>query len=322
MNFKEIEKEIDLRRRSREEIRSRVTDFCRDEFGINDFFKIVDKYFCNNTERFKICLARQVPTPNVEHISLRCSVADWGFEPIFISLTRDSYSQNGEDAYKNSLINSPRMFVGRKGNLVVQSKRLIKDCFLNNTIFSEIELECGDSLPDVHWGWMKEVFAEKTPQKIEIGGFFSEVLFNAKKNLPKHVFAKANKREVRIPYSDKDCNEDLRPPADWYYFFYLLLFLEGQFGLASTIDEDPKIIGWFEKNNQLIENICGVRPLILNTPLKVQVGNFLSKLNEIPRKALGGNGYLDSISKPNQPVADLSFFQLMKHYQKEIIALA
>ncbi|MFA5961306.1 MAG: hypothetical protein WC848_01315 [Parcubacteria group bacterium] len=319
MKRKQIEKEVAARTNRRDQIRSSVNAYCAEEFGIKDFFAIADKHLPEQMGGFQVCLVRQVPTPNVEHLATYLSAKAWGLEPVYMSLTRDSFPQQAaENQYKKSLVNSPRMFHGRKG-ISVQHERLVQDSVLQNIILADLRTKCGRKLPEVHWELMEKAI-HNPPQKLELAGFFQELLMSSSKNLPRCVFVRQGRREKIFYGCDLSEANDPRPPADWYYFFYLLLFVSGSRGLASTVDEDPEVIAWFRESNQKIKNICGFLPLILDTPLKVEADGFCSKLNEIPRKALGGNGFLRSLPTPSQTTIDGCFFDLMKHYEKELIA--
>ncbi|MFZ2188067.1 MAG: hypothetical protein WAV73_00700 [Candidatus Moraniibacteriota bacterium] len=319
MKREQIKKEVATRRNAQGEIRSSINAFCAKEFGIEDFFAIADKHFPEQLDEFQVCLVRQVPTPNVEHLATYLSAKAWGLEPVYMSLTRDSFPQQAtENQYKKSLVNSPRMFRGRKG-ISVQHERLVQDSVLQNIILSDLGTKCGRKLPEVHWELMGKAIPNP-PQKLELAGFFQELLMSSSKNLPRCVFVRQGRREKMFYGCNFSEANDPRPPADWYYFFYLLLFVSGSRGLASTVDEDPEVLAWFKEGNQKIENICGFLPLILDTPLKVEVDGFCSKLNEIPRKALGGNGFLKSLPAPPQATVDGCFFGLMKHYEEGLIA--
>jgi hypothetical protein len=319
MKRDQVEREAATRRCAQVEIRSSINAFCAKEFGIKDFFVIADKYFPEQMDGFQICLVRQIPTPNVEHLATYLSAKAWGLEPVYMSLTRDSFPQQAaENPYKKSLVNSPRMFHGRNG-ISVQFERISQEGALQNIIFSDLGTKCGRKLPEVHWELM-EMAIPNPPQKLELSSFFQELLLSSSKNLPHSVFVRQGRREKMSSYYGYSEANDPRPPAAWYYFFYLLLFVSGYRGLASTVDEDPEVVEWFRESNQKIKDICGFLPLILDTPLKVEVDGFCSKLNEIPRKALGGNGFFKSLSAPSQATIDGCFFGLMNHYEKELIA--
>lgn len=321
MKIAGLKREIAERENARGEISRKVNGYCEKKFGIENFFSIADKHFERQTSKFQVCLSRQVPTPNIEHLALYLSAKEWGIEPLFLSLIRDTFPQNSTNEYKKSLVLMPLLVMARNGNLAINCKRISPEKNLQGAIFSELKSNCGKSLPDFHWEMMKKALPEISVEKDDLSGFFSELFLNAKKNLPEFVFEKFGRYEKkrRLSFGESFSEtENVRPPADWYYFFYLLLFLDGSRGLASTVDEDPEVILWFEENNKKIQDICGFAPLILSTPLKVNVGVFHSKLNEVPQKALGGNGFMRALPRPTED--DVRFFDIMKHYEEELIA--
>lgn len=319
MKLFQVKNEIEQRRKNAKKIRSKINEFCNEKYGIENFFAIADKHLgCE--DNFQICLARQIPTPNIEHIALYLASREWGMKPLFLSLIRDSYPQNEKNGYKKSLVNSPMIFRGRNGKIVAQNIKFSKEKALQNAILSEIKNVNGISLPEMHWSLMKQAITHDLPVKKDMSDFFSEVLSCAKKNLPRKIFVKNGKHEQKIDFCNYKLDE-ARPPADWYYIFHLLLFLEGRYGLASTVDENQEVINWFRINNQKIKDICGFYPLILDIPLKVNADGFCSSLNEIPKKSLSGNGFMSSISLSKQS-SEMCFFEIMKHYETELIVRA
>jgi hypothetical protein len=320
MRKQELSLEVIRRRSARESIRNAVNAYCEKKFGIRDFFAIADKHFMKQTDDFQICLSRQVPTPNIEHLALYLAAREWGIVPTFLSLIRDTFPQKGINEYKKSLISVPLVKKARNGGFAVNCQRVSGEKVLQGMIFSELRSFCGKRLPDFHWDMLEKAIPEGEIEKKDLSSFFSELFFEAKRCLPEFVFVRRGRYEKRFERSNCSITDDIRPPADWYYFFYLMIFLDGFRGLASTVDEDLKVVRWFEENNQKIKDICGFAPLILDTPLKVRMGEFHSKLNEIPQKALvGGSEFLGSLSRPIS--TDKScFFEIMKHYEKELIA--
>lgn len=323
----EIKDAIQLRQESKEMIREKINEYCFKMYGIENLFSIIDTIFPKN-EGLDICLARQIPTPNIEHLSLKLSVRylsqSQGIQaqPLFMSFHRDAYP-NVQNSYKKSLVNIPILFRSKKGTLITQGQKISKGD-IQGMILSEIDSIFNKKLPEYHWELMEKAFYEdaKLLHKTDVTIFFQSVLNACTKNLPEKMYLRKGVKEelvetkelIRQGLNIKDL--DLRPPATWYYFFYLCLFLDGHKALASTLDEDPNVLAWFDTNNVQMEQICGFQPFILDTPLRVNTGELVSKLEEVPKKALGGNGFLKSLGPLE---SNLDFFRIMNHYQKELI---
>ncbi len=91
--------------------------------------------------------------------------------------------------------------------------------------------------------------------------------------------------KIFIKLNQDDCY--LKPPAEWYYHIYLLLFVQWDRVLSSTVDTDPQVIRWFEENIEKIEKNIWYWPLFIDTPEKVAIDcsnwqKYTSKLNEEP----------------------------------------
>jgi hypothetical protein len=333
MNTKKLLEEIRVRELNRDAIRKSINDFCFKEYGVCDFFAIADKYLQENTGSnvFKICLARQVPCQNIEHLAinrLASFLTENGIETMALPMAfaRDSYTSSNE--YKTSLAKIPHLFRSRKGGLVVKRENILASHQRENVdgkILDRLETENGISLVDFHYSLRKSIFGE-SDCFVDFSSFVKEIarqsVESGSLNMPEYVFIRSGIKEKKVRASEADFSngQDPRPPADWYYFLYLMLFLDGSCALASTIDEDPRVISWFTANIARIEEICGFKPLFVDTPLKVSVDEFSSKLNEFPKWVSEDLDWESKISLSE--MSDHKLYHVVEHIEKQLIALA
>ncbi len=315
------------------QIRKRIDAFCADTYGIERFSEIVEKHFPVQDKKLQVCLARQIPTANIEHLAVKAAVdclQESGVDAttVFLSFVRDGFASN---CYKMSLVKLPFIFRSRKGKIVVEGQKILdkqqRYC-IEGRIFAYMRTIDGNSLVEHHKQMLCDALKIKseTLHFLDASDFFTEILCKAKKNGPMFVYKKRGEKEVKAPFRGHvEADKVMRPPADWYYLFYLFIFADGRRALASTVDEDPRVVQWFEKSVAQIKDICGFVPLLLSTPLKVsvQVGvnggakTHHSKLNEIPKKALSNNGWMHAIPSPD--LAD-TFYNIVRHYEEQFIA--
>ncbi len=174
MKLGQLKNEIEKRRYAQGHIKERINAYCKKNFGIENFFLIANKHFPKQ-DSFQICLARQVPMPNIEHLSLYLAANEWGISPMFLSLVRDTFPQRGINNYKKSIISIPLLKKGRKGGLIVNCKRVSDQKNLQGAIFSELKSHCGKTLPEFHWEMMKKAIPEEEIEKKDLSNFFSEL---------------------------------------------------------------------------------------------------------------------------------------------------
>ena len=299
-----------------EKIRNSINDYCSEKYGIENFFSIVDE-FLPESDKTQVCLARQVPTANIEHIALKLAADYLNLEALFLSFSRDSYPQSLNE-YKKSLVKPIYLFKSRQGRITPQGSKLASGN-VQGLILSEIKTSKGSRIVDFHQELIESVFYKPgtSPRQEEMSVFFSKILTSCSKNLPEKVFVKNGEREILTDIRDVDDLSLVRPPASWYYLFYLFIFVDGKRVLADSYScDDGKIKSCFIDNIELIKKISGFEPLIFEVPNFIEVDGYRSNLTEIPKKSLEGNGFLNKINKPEQ---DKSFKLTMEHFAQELI---
>lgn len=317
----QLKLEIREREARREDIRKAINRFCKEKYGIEDFFVLADSFF-DSIDGFAVCLARQVSTINVEHTACHL-LSEWLSSAIGrkvvtlpLSLIQDSYVSS--NPYKVSLVKLPWLARGRKsGQLVVNNERIAYGEHERWTLGS-IKTISGKELPQHHLALREEAFGPNVV--VELSPFFQQLLeesLNSSKG-PAEAYQTVSGRVTRV--RAKAGMENLRPPADWIYLFHLMLFLDGKRALLSTVGDNDEVGGWFARAIRAIEEIAGLPPLIIDTPVKVQVENHKSNLLEYPTGILK-DGWQKGINMP--PIdPSLSVFHTTENLERQVIALA
>ncbi len=322
-SVRELKVEIQEREAQRQSIRNDVNQFCREIYGIQDFFGLADSFFPQD-ESFVLGLARQVPTANVEHVACHL-LAQWlaeamGVEVVTLplSLVKDRYV--GSNSYKKSLVKLPWLRRGRKsGQLVVNHENVVfGGNITERCALGELTTTSGERLPSYHLGLRERVLGPNVV--VELSPFFQQLLMESLRSGrgPRTAYQNIDGRErVVSPKSDM---ENLRPPAEWVYLFHLMLFLDGRRALLSTVGDNDEVSGWFVEAIQTIQEVAGVPPLIVNTPVAVEVGGYKSNLLEYVGCVLE-DGWQKRVVMP-QVDPCLSVFQVVESLERQIIELA
>ncbi len=319
-----LKREIEARKEKKDEIKKAVNNYCEENYGIEGFFEVVDKIFSPSENEFEVCLARQVPTINIEHIGFNL-LAQWLSQTTNIkvverplSFVSDQYTH--KNGYKKSLVRLQWLCRGRKGPFVryesitkPKAGQTLSDLRVRNN---------GQTIPEFHGELRRKVFGENNT--LDLSLFFETLvkrcLESGSKNSPKHVYLLEKGYGLRVlssQISKQEIDElNIRPPADWYYFFYQLLFVDGSRGLVSTIDDDPIVGSWFQKARLQIKDICNFIPLIIPAPKKVEKSE---ELLECP-VAVFEKDWKNNIRLP--PVkSSFPVFQAMEGFEKQAIDL-
>ena len=333
MNKNQLMEEVEVRFKNRGVIRERINEYCFVAYGIDNFFSIADKYLHQDFggKLLNICLARQVPCQNIEHLAiakLASFLSENGLsaKAVPMAFARDSFTSNNE--YKASLIKIPYLFRGRKGGLIVKKESILARLHresIDGKILDQLKTEDGLGLPDFHYALRKNIFGDNDCF-VDFSSFVKEVAFQSVEsrsvNMPGYVFIRSGMKERKVHPFDADFSngQDPRPPADWFYFLYLMMFLDGGSALASTVDEDPRVIAWFSDNMKKIKEICGFSPLLIDTPLKVRVEDLSSKLIEFPMWVDNDRSWSQQIVLSEMVNHDL--YYVVEHIEKQLIALS
>lgn len=317
MTAETLKKEVAKRGRKREEIRRAVDNVAEKYRGIPNFSATAESFFPGNGE-LEICVARQIPTANIEcaaHFLLAKELSEKmeiEVSPLYFSFTRDRYSSINK--YKKSLIKFPILKKGRKGRFV-RVETLAKG-IEDGEIFSSIETKENQLLVDFHSTLHANCF--RGSRVYDFSRFFEAILLGAigTEKAPSKIYYKAGKKEATIPPNNNFNAGGLRPPADWYYLPYLLLFLSGKRALYSTVGDDQTVSLWFKEANKICEEEIGFSPLIFDAPEKAEAEGCKSTLYEHPL-LLRENGWEEKVS--GNCTTDI--FNMLRHIEEQIISL-
>ena len=326
MTKDQLAAEVEWRSKHVKGLRSEIDSYAERNFGINEFSSKADG-FLGHKGGLSICLARQVPTTNIEQAALEvvCSAldAELGF-PVrahSLSFVRDSYS--GKNEYKKSLICQP--ILGRRkrgervGELFIQNKNLIPKGAgnLEGHIFSEILTSCNRKLPDFHKDERRQAFGNFC--QTDLSAFLEECLRESlaagkcQRRIPEHVYAEHGGKTCKIQPSMVN-GYRIRPPAEWFYHVYFLLLVDGRRALASTINDCEMISRIIGNSIRDIKREIGVEPLIIDTPDSVEVDGFRSDLIEINPNVFSV-GWREQVDVPGTD----NIFSLFAEVEKGII---
>lgn len=308
-----------MRRRERAgEIREKINTYCRNVFGIKDFFFLVDSYFnsCPGyREKLMVCLARQVPCPSIEHLATQVFV-EWlgraeisaSFVPL--SFTRDSVATANK--YKASIIKPGMLYRTRSGSLHVDRVNLLDRSMrgtVEGVVFDRLKTATGEMITDHHALALKSILGCDL-KSIDLSRLFGEIVRTAvvgrSHNIPPHLYVRHLDRERKedIHLVDFKNGCDPRPPAIWYYLFYLFIFTDGNCALVEG-QEDGAVSAWFAQSIAHIKGICGFEPLIVRMPINTKVGEYVSELYEVPRWMVNTPEWRERINIPH-PDADVN----------------
>lgn len=324
-NLKELEDEISRRKDARPKIRASIETFMATKFGITDFWKIADSLF-QGQEGFGLCLARQIPTPNIEHTGLFLTV-QWlkekGFNCEFSPLALYGDSYIGGNRYKESLIKLPMIMNSRSpGKLTTQMEKLPGKSVVveQGHILEEIRHRAGHTLPEHHTKLWKSVIGN-IPIR-DLTPYFRELALKSLEagapRMPKQLYIKNGSAVEKLVYASELNGKKLnRPRAKWYYLLYLFLLVDGHRGLLSTVGDCADVTSWFDDAITEIENVCEFKPLIIDIPVKVEAKGYESLLNEHPVRIHQGP-WKDLI---NPPPCSSSIFDAAEHFQTSLLTL-
>jgi hypothetical protein len=321
MNARELRKEIAWRTEKRSEIRRAINAYCAEVYGLENYFGRMDTLY-SGQKKFALCLARQVPTANIEHAAKRLLVdwlnaQDFACEPFSLALTVDGlYCANST---KTAYYRVPYVFRGRKGNLVVERDRIVANVQEGN-ILSGLTTVDGRLLPEFHYALREKAFGQRPDASlVDFSPFYQELFKlclgnNGKK--PSHVFIDDNGREVKRVLSQVNGSKISRPPKDWYYPLYLMMFLDGRRALLFTEGDDLAITSMLDEVFSLTKKLTGFEPLMIMTPKKVEVENYQGDLSEVPKYLFSDEEWKKRVAAPPE---DSDLYSAMKHFEESLL---
>lgn len=317
MTAEGLKREVARRGREREEIRRAIDNVAEKWRGIPNFSATAESFFPENGE-LEICLARQIPTANIEcaaHFLLAKELSrkmEIEVSPLCFSFTRDRYFSKNK--YKKSLIKFPFLKKGRNGHFV-RIETLAKG-IEDGEILSSIKTKEDQPLVDFHLTLHADCFRES--RICDFSRFFETILLGAieTEKAPSKIYYKSGKKETAFSPNNNFSAGGLRPPADWYYLPYLLLFLDGKRALYSTIGDDPTVSLWFKEASEICKEEIGFSPLIFDAPEEAEAEGCKSTLYEHPL-LLRENGWAEKIA--GNCTTDI--FNMLRHIEEQIISL-
>lgn len=322
MDVKELKYEVADRRSKVKDIGAKVNAYCRETYGIPSMTTFIDMVFGEQT-KFAVCLARQIPTVNVEHIAKHL-FADWlgrqglECEPIAMAFPADSLTYNNPT--KVSYVKRPVLFRGNSGKLVVQNQPIAKDTktAVDRAILGNVVANNGMNLVRYHEHARRKLFGTAGPRvdvtQMLIGTLQCTLAAKNRSAAPSRIFIEDGIREKLIAVDDLNGHRITRPPKDWYYFFHLLSFLDGRRALFSRIGDDPKMAATFKQAVEKVADIAGVPPLVIDTPDAVVVEGTRFHLDEVPRWVELDPDWRRRIADPD----DQDLFRVKKHFEIEL----
>ncbi|MGE5540911.1 MAG: hypothetical protein ACM3TU_01350 [Bacillota bacterium] len=268
-SYDELAREIDHRREHREEIRASMNAFAKARYGVRDMHSLVARHIPFQEDGFPAAvLARQIASVCAEDVAFELGARRLACAPLVLTFTRDSFTKNNHD--KLHRVKVPWIEWSKKGNLVLEFERL-SPC--SNDQLEAIPLDrigtvTAVSLPEHHLalraaagmrGEVKDVFP------------LTSTMLHRATNRPEFVYREIEERERRISVSATDPLENRdRPPASWYYPYYLSWFLDGTLVLFETYDNPLGDVAHakslFERTMQDVTIATGYSPLVVKVP--------------------------------------------------------
>lgn len=264
-NTEELFLEIEDRKEIKEEIKERLDEWIKKEYGIPGFSELVEEHF-GISEKTSGVPFRQIPSITVEDTTCYLMCKTLNLTPIAFSYIQESFCTR--NPYKISLLKIPWIKWSKKGNLVIKNEKLAHFAKLEKRILKHISIENGKFLPEFHQQLRNKVFRDSYPV-VDTSPFLRETLIAAE-NRPPYVFEEEKGREEKKHIRIADLFRS-RPPMDWSYIFFFSLFLDGSRVLLETY-ENPKggvplakVI--FQKTVRKIQENVGISPLVIEIPI-------------------------------------------------------
>ena len=285
--------ELEEYRENAEETTYRLNSYVFEHYGIPKVSETLD-FWWRDLPAPAACLARQVISPSTEQLAFSIVGAalskehglDWRIMPF----TDDCY---GRHRYKESLLKMPHLLhepgkgcVGVKIVELIPSKEKRKELLegnppiLHSMFVPMLQLpqasNAWDTLPSYHGRLWKLATNRAAQSSAEAGSLHSRLLYRSMDRgfdrKPGYFFQAVGKRAVKRDASEWKTISvadrlRARPPAQWYYFFYLSLFVTGKRVLFASLDDDKDVHAMFEVVEE-IERATGRKPLIAAIPYK------------------------------------------------------
>lgn len=254
----------------REEARNRVNEFVRTGYGIPAMTEILPRFFSFLHQEEPVAfLARQVASMCVEDVAFEVGARSLGLQPVVVPFGQDTFTKDNHD--KLHRVKIPWTSWSKKGHLVLAHERI---CQGSNDDIEGLPLDriiCGngESLPRFHQGLRAR--ANITAATTDVSPLHTFLLTNAPSR-PQFIFRETAGGRVEkrsLAESDLILTRD-RPPASWYYPYYLSWFIDGTMVLFETYDNPIGEVCYakamFEKAMHIVTAETGFVPLVVKIP--------------------------------------------------------
>lgn len=277
---KELDGELSKRRKNGE-IKENVDSWIEKEYGIKDFCQMVRNYFALTSEKDSIALlARHIPSAKVEDIVSFIGTKKLGLKLIGLSFKRDQFTSTNWSKY--SCVKMPILKrEGKNINKEYKYLALSQPNELNGVSIEQILTKDGISLFEFHANLRKQIFNGAAPV-VEFSDFFERCFSIARMQgkVPSSMIAFQNigGKQKKVKVGEIPLNIVLRPSMAWYYPIFFSFFLNGNFVLLETYKNAPGAEEEFKESIRIGKEISGgFVPLVIETPLNIEVENFTSK---------------------------------------------
>ncbi len=285
---------------------NRLNAYAFERFGIERVTEILENWW-GGSNAPTICLARQVIACSTEQLAFsvigRKLLESFGWDWRIMPFVSDCY---GRHKYKESLIKIPELqfdaqgkFAGTKGVQVIASKERRQQIFggpspLLRTIPTDAGTFWGKEyeamyLPEFHaalWQRVKGGPPTSSPDAGTLHNALLKACMDAPTGeKPAYFFREIGGHAVKCDASEWSSLSEAdrsktRPPAQWYYFFYLSLFLTGRRALFASLDDDKDVHAMFQVMTD-IERVTGRMPQIAAIPYKHSIEDRTLYFNEV-----------------------------------------
>lgn len=284
----ELVKTLIERKENRGTINENVDIWIENTYGIPDFQKIRDYYLGKSNGHTLGVLPRHIPSLKIEDVMTFIGARKIGLQPMCFSFNKDRYTVSNWS--KNTCTCMP--VLTREGKHIKvkyhhvsckKGSRYVGNRFekLNNVSLDEIQTSEGIPLLDYHINLRKGVFNGTFPI-LDVSSFLEKCFSISREqgNVSPNLIAYQNVEGKQIKVTVGSVSEDtvLRPSMEWYYPILFTLFLDGKWVMLETYENAPTAKIEFEQSVKLAQEASGgFTPLVAETPLNVQAGNYTSK---------------------------------------------
>lgn len=268
--MEELNEELKRRKVLKGEIQNKLDNWIKIKYGIENFSRKFSTYFSVSAETQTVAvLARQIASVSTEDVACFIGTRLLGMKPVVATFFTDSFSsQNGD---KRSRVKINWTSWSKKGNLIKTYEHLaIKSMDkLEHMLLNRIITIYGNNIPDFHLSLRSKFFGD-SDCCLDVGALQKTFLLEAT-NKPTYWYIENENGYAKRSADMSKIEQAVRPPADWYYPYYLSWFLDGSMVLLETYDNPnddvPEIKDSFVNAMNLIHNNVGVYPLVVRTPI-------------------------------------------------------